>query len=193
MLMLVLGPLLAAGAFGVAARIAALRAPRESLSKGTAVASLLSAGAAVGCLAVLGLAILWTVGTGPEPLVVPVTVVGSIAAGLGALATFVLFVTQAGIALRSAEVSQAIGRTAIATCACVLGPLGLAFLLALASAVSTPTFPPGHSGLDEEVYLQAVVLVLVPLGVAVLLILYHRLLAAGRRAVQGGPAERYDG
>jgi hypothetical protein len=68
----------------------------------------------------------------------------------------------------------------------------------LASAMSTPT-PTYYRGNpvihqpDEEMYLHAVVVFLVPVALATLLILYHRLLAAARRAVQAGPAGRYDG
>jgi len=198
LLLLVFGPTLAAGVFGIAARLSALRAPSESRSKGAAVSSFLCGIAAVGSLVVLGLAIITRIDShGPEPLVMPVALGGASAAALGALATFVAFVAQVGIALKSSDVSEAFGRTAVAACVCVLGLLGISFLLVLVTAMSTPTShrgsPFGYQQREEEIILRAVVLFLVPLALAVLLILYHRLLAAARRAVQVGPTGRYDG
>ena len=198
MLLLLITPLFAAGVLGIMARVAALRAPPENLSKGAAVSSLLCGIAGVGSLAVLGLAALSSIDShGPEPLVVPIAVGGIIFSGLGALVTFVVFVTQVGIARKSDEISRAFGRTAVAICACVLSLMGIAFLVAVASALSTPSYsrggPFGYHEPDEQVYMRAIVVFLVPLSFAVILILYHRLLAAGRQAVQAEAAGRYDG
>src|SRR5262249_23291213 len=60
-LLLVVGPALAAGAFGVTARVAAMAAPTESLSRGTVVSSLLCAIAAVLTVLVVGLSLLASV------------------------------------------------------------------------------------------------------------------------------------
>jgi hypothetical protein len=198
MLLLMFGPSLAAGVLSIAARIAALRAPAEALAKGSAVSSLLCGIGALGSLVVLGLAVISSIESHrPEPMIVPVAVGGALVAGLGALATFVVFVAQVGIARKSDEVSRAFGRTAVAVCVCVLGPLALSFFLALVSALSGPSYyGPGSYGYhqpNEELYLRVIVVLLMPLGLAAILILYHRLLAAGRRALQAGPAGRSDG
>ena len=191
MLLLMFGPSLAAGVLSIAARIAALRAPAEAQAKGSAVSSLLCGIGALGSLVVLGLAVISSIESHrPEPVIVPVAVGGALVAGLGALATFVVFVAQVGIARKSDEVSQAFGRTAVAMCVCVLGPLGVAYFMALVSAMRGPT-PFGPSSYpDEEQYLRIIVVLLAPVALAVILILYHRLLGAGRRAVRGGPAGR---
>jgi hypothetical protein len=196
MVLLGFGPPLAAGVFGIAARLGAVRAPAESRSKGAAVSSLLCGLAAIAALVVLALAIMTAIGSyGPDPLVAQVAVTGAIVAGLGAVATFVVFVAQIGIAHQSADVNQAFGRTAVAMCVCVLGLLGISFLVAFVSAMSTPPFRGGQYGnhRPEEEILQIVAVVLVPVALAVLLILYHRLLGAARRAVQAGPTGRYEG
>lgn len=187
-LLLLIGPSLAAGTFGITARVAALGTPPEAFAKGSAVASLLCAIAGVGSLIVIGLAALASIGSpGPNPLPIKVGFFGAILSGLVAVATFAAFVAQIGIARRSAAVGRAFGRTGVAAAVCLLVPLGISLLIALAAEASAPSYPTrGYPTRDtEEVLAMIAVGLLSPVALAVILILYHRLLAAAREAVRG--------
>jgi hypothetical protein len=129
---------------------------------------------------------------GPGPLPVATGVVGLVVSVLGAVGTFCGFVAQVGIARRSAEISRGVNQAAVATGACVVALVGIGILFTLAAEVTAPHRASGPSP-ATEVFGGIAVGVLLPLALAVVLILYHRLLAAGRRALQGGPAGRYDG
>jgi hypothetical protein len=193
-LVIVAGPDLAAAAFGVMARISALRAPPDSQAKGTAVASLLCALAGLAALVALALTLLMGMEAyGPAPFPVMVGVVGLMLAMLGAVVTFCGFVGQVGIARRSASISRGVTQAAVATGVCTVSLVGIGILFTLVSELTAPpsTFGPRHGNYDA--FAQVVLGFLFPLALAVVLILYHRLLAAGRRAVQGAPAGRYDG
>jgi hypothetical protein len=190
-LLLLIGPSLTAGTFGITARVAALGTPPEAFAKGSAVASLLCAIAGVGSLVVIGLAALSSIGTpGPDPLAIKVGFFGAILSGLVAVASFAVFVAQVGIAQRSTAVGRAFGRTAVAGAVCLLVPLGISLLIALASEVRGPSTPTrgGFPVQDqEEVITMVAVGLLLPVALAAMLILYHRLLAAAREAVRNEP------
>ena len=129
---------------------------------------------------------------------VPMTiaVAGLVLSTLGAVATFVGFVAQVGIARRSAAVSEAVGRTSTGIAVCILVILGIAVFYTLMSELTAnPNLPNyGYSRYGEhEVFFRIVFLFLMPLSIGVILVLYHRMLAAGRRALQGEPSGRYDG
>jgi hypothetical protein len=196
-LLFVIGPSLAAAAFGLMARVAALKTPPESRAKGSTISSLLCGLAGLGCLIMMALSML--VGFDVQrSMELPMTVgiAGLILSSLAAVFTFVGFIAQVGIARRSAAVSDAVGRatTAIATCTVVV--LGITILYTLMSELTaSPNYPNyGYSRHgDHEVFARITVFFLLPLSAGVILVLYHRLLAAGRRALQGEPAARYDG
>jgi hypothetical protein len=194
---LVAGPALGTGAFGLMARIAALRAPPESLTRGTATASLLCALAALVCMVFFGAALLVNMESQyADELPVVVGIGGLVVTGFAAVATFIGYVSQVGIARRSAGVSRAIGRWAIAVTVCALALLGISGLYTIASEAFTapryPTYGPGYNRRDHDVFYQILLLGLIPLALAVTLILYHRLLAAARRNLKVEPGARYD-
>src|SRR5262245_1242025 len=197
MLVLVAGPSLGAAAFGLMARIAALRAPTESLARGTATASLLCALTGIGCMVFFGFALLMRIESqGSDELAMVVAIGGMVLSGAAAVATFMGFVAQVGIARRSAGVSEAVGRTAVATAVCTLVIIGIGGLYAIAQEAFAPSSyygPYGYSRRDHSGFFQVVLLGLIPLGLAVVLILYHRLLAAARWSLKGEPVDRYDG
>lgn len=201
MLLVLVGPTLVAAVAGLTARIAAVGAPAESLAKGSAVVSLLCSLAGLGCLLMLGLGALANLDrTAPSELPMLVATGGLVVSALGAIGTFGGFVAQIGIARRSAAVSRAVGRTAVAAGVCVLGLLAVGVLGALAAELSTPSYPqygPNNwgpqRGHNEMEVLQFLFMgLLLPMSVGVMLILYHRLLAAARRAVVDEPTGRYD-
>jgi hypothetical protein len=193
---LVAGPTLAAGAFGLMARIAALRAPPESLTRGTATASLLCVLAALGCIVFFGIALLMNMESQhADELPIVVAIGGLVVCGLAAVATFIGYVAQVGIARRSAGVSRAVGRTAIAIAVCSLALLGISGLYTLVSEAFTPAYHSGPYGYgyyrrDHDAFYQILLLGLIPLALAVILILYHRLLAAARRTLKAEPGAR---
>jgi hypothetical protein len=201
MLLLLVGPSLAAGVFGMTARAAALRAPPASLSKGTATASLLCGIAGLVSLVMLGFTLLAGIEQQQHRSELPVVVAmgGLVLSTVAALGTFMGFVAQVGIARRSAEVSRAFGRAAVAACVCVLVLMGIGILYTLAAELSPPVsygYGPrgyGYPYRDDSPFYGIVAGILLPVAFGTMLILYHRLLAAARRAVQGEPAERYDG
>ena len=200
MLLLLVGPSLVAGVFGLAARVSALGAPRESLARGSAVPSLVCGFAALASLVMLGITVLTGMDRyGPSELAMTVAVGGLLLSALAALGTFLGFVAQVGIARRSAEVSRAVGRTAGALCIVVVVLLGLAFFYTLVSELAEPSYVPQHPGdpyggrrhrSDEGPFFAIFGGFLLPVGSAVVLILYHRLLAAARRAVLDEATER---
>lgn len=191
-LLMILAPALVAGAFGITARVAALGAPAESLTRGTAVASLLCAIAGLVTVLVFGLALLASLESHHGPGFVPVVAtVGLLLSTFAAVGTFAGFVAQVGIVRRSSLVSAALGRAAVTACVAVLVVICLSLLLALAiESTANPTRPPV---MDEERVAAALFGVLLPIGFAAILVGYHRLLAAARRAVREEPAGRYDG
>jgi len=183
-LLLMIGPALAAGVFGVTARAAALRAPAEARARGTAVASLVCGLAGLLTILVFGLAFLASLEhrAGPSGFIPVVASVGLLLSALAAVGTFAGFVAQVGIARRSAAVSAALGRAAVTACVAVLAVIGLSLLLALAAgAVSSPNGPSSH---DEERIAVVLFGVLIPVGFAAVLVAYHRLLAAARRSIR---------
>ena len=183
---LVAGPTLAAAVFGISARVAATGAPEESLARGTARASLLLSFIALGCLALLALAALATVDSHrADPLPGVVGVGATIVSVLASIVTFAGFVAQVGMARRSAAVSRAVGRMAIGATICAVIVIGIGGLY----AVATVAFGPGpgyyrYSYPNHEGFYNFTVLGLFPISLIVLLILYHRLLAAARRSIQ---------
>lgn len=191
-LLLILGPTLVAGAFGITARVVALGAPPESQTRGTAIASLLCAIAGVLSVLVFGLAFLATIdrheGTGFMPVV---ATIGLLLSAFAAVGTFVGLVAQVGIVRRSSLVSSALGRMAMTACVAVLVVTGLSLLLALAVESTTNSY--SRSPMDEERVAVALFGVLLPLGFAAILVGYHRLLAAARRAVREEPGGRFEG
>ena len=199
MLLLLAGPALVAAVFAVSARVSAVGAPAESLTRGAAVASLLCGFAGLAALVMLGLTLLAGIDHhGPSELPAQVAVGGLILSGVGAVATFLGFVAQVGIACRSAEVSRAIGRAAVACSVCVLVLLGVGVLYALAVEATGPSYPSygphgGRASRDDGPFFMAMAGILFPLGLAVLLILYHRLLGAARRAVRDEPGGQGNG
>lgn len=201
MLLVLVGPALAASVFGLMARVSAVRAPRESLARGSAVPSLVCGFAALASLVMFGITMLSGMDrSGPSGLARVVAVGGLILSALASLGTFLGFVAQVGIARRSAEVSRAVGRTAGALCIVVVILLGLAFFYTLVSELSTPAYVPQRPGgpiverprNDEGPFFAVFGGFLLPVGAAVVLILYHRLLAAARRAVLDEATERVD-
>jgi hypothetical protein len=193
-LLLVIGPALAAAAFGIMARIAALRPPPETKARTSAVASLLCGLAGLASLVLIALASLMSIDAQrPNDLPVAVAIGGLMLATLGSVGTFVAYVMQIGIYRRSAAMSAAVGRLAVAVCVCVLSLLGIAVLYMLVSEMTTPNNSPygphggGSHRPGHERFYEITVFFLFPLALAVVLILYHRLLAAGRQSLQAGP------
>src|SRR5262245_46605299 len=118
-LLFVIGPSLAAAAFGLMARVAALKPPPESRAKASAVASLLCGLGGLACLIMMAFSMM--IGFDVQrSMEVPMTIAMA-GLGLSTLAsvfTFVGFVAQVGIARRSAAVSEAVGRTSIGMAVC---------------------------------------------------------------------------
>jgi hypothetical protein len=196
MLLLLGGPSLVGGVFGLMARVSALGAPRDSLARGAAVPSLLCGLAAFAALIMLGLTLVVGIDRQrPSELALQVSLVGMLCSTLAAVVTFLGFVAQVGIARRSADVSRSVGRMAGATSVVVLVLLGIAMFYTLVSEMTQPN-PPYSGGYgggyyrDDEPFYAILLGVLAPIGAGVILILYHRLLAAARRAVLDESAER---
>jgi len=193
-LLFVVGPGLVAAAFGLMARISAMKPPPESGARTSAIASLLCALAGLGCLAVLAFNIMMSIDSQrPMELAMVVGVGGLVIAVLASVATFQAFIAQVGIARRSAAVSRGVGRMAVGIAVCTLSLIGIAVLYALMSELMTPTYSRGPQYQTHEVFYRVTLMLLAPFALGAMLILYHRLLAAGRRAVQGEPPERYEG
>ena len=113
---------------------------------------------------------------------------------LGALATFVGFVAQVGIARRSAAVSRGVGRMTVAVAVCTISLLSIAILYTMFSELTTPAnYRGGQYYPQHEGFYRFTTVILFPMALAAMLILYHRLLAAGRRAVAGELPDRFDG
>jgi hypothetical protein len=187
-LLLLAGPSLLSGIFGVVARVSALGAPAESIPKGAAVASLLCAIAGIFSLVVFGISVLLSFERqGREPFATVVAAFGMLFSTLTAVSTFTVFVAQVGIARRTPEVGLAFGRASVGVAVCVLALLGISFLFALASEMSEPAYSPNGSyrSHHEEEMMMVVLGLLVPIALAVIFILYHRVLAAARLAVRG--------
>jgi len=197
-LLLVIGPSLAAGAFGLMARISALKPPPETKARTSAVASLLCGVAGLASLVLIAFASLLSIDAQrPNELPVAVAIGGLMLATVGSIATFVAFVVQIGIYRRSAAMSAAVGRLAVAVCVCVLSLLGIGLLYMLVSEAATPSNPSGTFGgpsypQRHERFYEITVFFLFPLGLAVVIILYHRLLAAGRQSLQAGAPDRQE-
>ena len=192
------GPSLAAAAFGLMARTAALRPPPTSLARTSAVASLLCGLVGLGALVILAFALLISMDS-REPMELAFTVAGGglVLSALASLATFIGFVMQVGIVRKSASVSRAVGRLTLTISICLLSLIGIGVLYALASEMMGPSGygrnPYGGYGYrDHSTFYQIILAIVMPLALGVILILYHRLLAAGRRAIQSDLATRYD-
>jgi hypothetical protein len=193
-LIVLTAPALAAGAFAVMARLAALQAPPESHAKPTATTSLLCSLAGLGCLVILAITLLAGLDSSrtlEAPLVVAVG--GLVLSVLGSVATFFGFAVQVGMVHRSPGISRAVGRMAVAVCSCLFGLIGIGVLYALISEMTAPAYSGVHRSHDHEAFYAIASGILLPMALAVVLIFYHRLLAAGRRAVRGEPEGRYDG
>ena len=98
-LLLGIAPVLVMSIFGLTARAAALGVPREAVTRGSAMASLLCNLAGLVCLIIVSLLLLNGLDS-PRPSEVPIAVGvgGLIISGLGAMATFLAFIAQVGIA-----------------------------------------------------------------------------------------------
>ena len=197
MVLLLVGPSLVGGVFGLMARVSALGAPRESHVRGSAVPSMLCGLGAFACLVMFGLTLLAGLDRQrPSELAIQVSMIGLLGSTLAAIGTFLGFVAQVGIVHRSAEVSRAVGRMAAGTSVVVVVLLGIAIFYTLVTELTgaNQTYYSGpHGGgsyRNDGPFYMVVVGVLLPIGVAVVLIMYHRLLAAARRAVLGETAER---
>jgi hypothetical protein len=196
MLLLLVGPSLVAGVFGLAARVAAVSAPAQAHARGSAVASLLCGLGGLASLVMIGISILASIEQQQHQSDLPMIVAtgGVILSTLAALGTFMGFVAQVGIARRSAAVSRAVGRTAVAGGVCVLVLLGIGMLYTLAAEATGPSYTPyGGYYRDDSPFFQVMTGVLFPLAFAVVLVTYHRLLAATRAAVLGEAGGRDEG
>jgi DNA-directed RNA polymerase subunit RPC12/RpoP len=195
-----LGPSLVTTTFGLMARISALGAPKESLARGSAKASLFCNLAGLASLVVLALTLLASIGeSNPDPLPMVVAIGGVVLSGIASMLTFIGFVAQAGIALRSAAISRGVARTGVAMTVCLLAMLGISVLYAIVSELtSQPSYygngpyRSAYYNRDHSGFFMFAVGILIPLSLGVILILYHRLLAAGRQAAKGGPSARDD-
>jgi hypothetical protein len=198
LLLVAVGPALASAAFGLMARISAMGVPRETLARSSAVASLLCGLAGLACLVGLAFTFLVSIDAQrPMDLGLSVSLGGLVLSVVGAVGTFLGFVTQVGIARRSAAVSRGVGRMAVAAAVCTLVLLGISVLYTLIVEATTPTYGYGPYGgyqhyPDHSGFAVVMLGILMPLAFGVVLILYHRLLAAGRRAVNSEAAGRYD-
>jgi predicted membrane channel-forming protein YqfA (hemolysin III family) len=191
---LVGGPALAALVFGISARVAATGSPAESLTRGTARSSLILSFLALGCLALFALSALATLDTSggrPDELPLVVSMGGVILTGLASVVTFAAFVAQVGIARRSVEVNRSVGRLVVAATVCTIITLGIGALYTVANVAFAPSpsfHTTRHGGYysypNHDDFYRFVVFGLVPLSGIVMLILYHRLLAAARRSIQ---------
>lgn len=192
------GPLLATAAFGLLARVSALGAPKESLARGSAVASLLCSIAGIVALVALAFSVMMSIDAQRRdelPLLISAGVL--VVSSLGSLFTFMGFTVQVGIARRSSSVSRGVARTGIAIAICILSIVGIAILYAFYDAVAPSPPPPAYRDAyggsrssytpppDHSNFYRLVVFILFPVSFAVVMVLYHRLLAAGRRAVTG--------
>jgi hypothetical protein len=185
-------PTLAAAAAGLMARITALRVPPESHAKGSATASLVCALAALATLVFQSFAFLLSLDThGDEGLPAVIGTFGLMITVFGALVTFGMFTAQVGIARRSAAISRGISQLAVTVCVCAAGLVAIGALYTFASGVMNPGYSRGPA--THEGFFVITLGFLIPVALAVVLIVYHRLLAAGRRALQGEPDGRYDG
>lgn len=183
-------PTLATAGFGVLARVSALSAPAESRSRGSAAASLLCALSGVASLLGFALALYYAIDShGPDDFPVAVCLGGVFLGALAAIGTFAGFVAQVGIARRSAAVARGLGAMAGTAAVCTVVPAGLGLLFALIVGATTPTVGYGYH--QDHSAFGGILMILLLIELAVMLVLYHRLLAAGRRAVGVEPAARY--
>ena len=115
MLIFGVGPLLATSAFGLAARVSAVTVPSETLAKGSAIASLLSAIAGMLSLVVLVISIMNSYDNqGHDGLPSAVATCALLLSGLVAALHFAGFTAQVGIYQRSpAAVSRGIAHWAL--------------------------------------------------------------------------------
>lgn len=184
------GPALAAVVFGVSARVSATGAPDDSLARGAARASLVSAVVCLGCLAFFTLAALMRIDSNQrDELPLVVASAGVVASALAAVGSFAGFVAQVGIARRSAAVSRKVGALAIAATVCAAMLVGVGGLYTVANEAFAPP-PTYHArgfnpGPDHSDFYRFAVFGLGPIGLGVMLVLYHRLLAAARRSIRG--------
>jgi hypothetical protein len=188
-LLLAVGPSLGAAALGLMARGSALGAPPLARAKGTAVASLCCGMVALLALVAFGGTVL--MGMDPNTRVddnmMMMPIIGVFVAGMAAILTFAAYTVQVGIARQSREVSAAVGRLAIGgTIGVVLLVAGACLILFLTLAFAPPPQYRGRNNFGpdrEEMMLAFLLMAVLPITIIVQLILYHRLLAAGRRAL----------
>ena len=190
-LLFAVGPSLATGAFGIMARISAMSVPSTSLARGSATSSFLCSIAGIVCLLAFAIALVSSIDSHqPNELPMVVALGGLILSVIGSVVTFVGFVGQIGIVRRSSSVSRAVGRTSIATAVCVLSLIGIGLLYTLANeAFGGPDYYRGPYGpayhyQDHSNFYQVMLGIFMPIAFGVVLILYHRLLAAGKIAAQ---------
>jgi hypothetical protein len=110
----------------------------------------------------------------------------------GALMTFGMFAAQVGIFRRSAAISGGVRQCAIGIAVCVAALVGIGLLYVFGSGVLSPPGPFRGPAAHEGFFFLTLGL-LFPIAFGVVLFLYHRLLAAGRRALDGEAAGRYEG
>lgn len=199
-LLLGLGPSLAAGVLGLMARVAALGAPPEARVRGSAMCSMLLAIATL--LAMLGVGLLYLVqleGSRFDDGLFAVAIGATLLAAVASVATFSIFTVQVGVARRSREVATALGRVGIAATICVFILLAGGLFASLMELLFTPSqsyygnpyggygygYPYGYPYRPRygENITRVLLVVGVPLSALVLVIMYHRLLAAARRAL----------
>jgi hypothetical protein len=184
------GPTLAAVVFGISARVAATGAPEESGARGAARASLVSSFLGLGSLAFFALAFLMTIDSHQrDELPMVVAIGGVVLSVLASVGTFAGFVVQVGIARRSVAVSRGVGRLTIAAVICAAVLLGIGGLYTVANAAVGPPQsyrPYGYySRPDHSGFYGITAFGLVPICLVVMLVLYHRLLAAARLSIRG--------
>jgi hypothetical protein len=185
-----IGPPITTAAFGLMARAAALSAPKDSLARGSAKASMVCAIAGIICLLMFALGMLNNIGSyNPDPLPLIIGLGGVILCGLGAFATFFGFVAQVGIARGSPAVSRGIAHTTVAIAASLIGVLVIGLLYTLFSTMDGGGYRYSH---EHEGFFMFILGILFPLALGVVLILYHRVLAAGRRAVLREESRRFE-
>jgi hypothetical protein len=202
-LLLGFAPSLAAGVLGIMARIAALAAPTDARVRGSAMCSLLLAIATL--LAMVGMGLLYLIqleGSRFDDVLFAIAIGGTLLAALASVGTFSIYTVQVGVVRRSRDVASALGRLGIAATICVFVLLAGGVFASLMELISAPSpsyygNPYGGYGYPYGGYSYrprygeniARVLLMggIPLSAIVFVVMYHRLLAAARRALDRAP------
>jgi DNA-directed RNA polymerase subunit RPC12/RpoP len=199
MLLFGIGPSLGTAACALIARVSAIGVPSETVARGSAWASLFCAVAALLSLIAMGISMLTSIESQQHDELPLVVATGALVIStIAALFTFAGYTAQVGIYQRSPAVSRGVGRIAVAAAVCVTVLIGIGLLYTLAHELTSPQAgyrdPYGRGGYsyypDHSGFYAAMTGLLMPLSMAVLLILYHRLLAAGRRAIENDRARQ---